>query len=59
LLSGSPALDAGSNPFGLTFDQRLDGFDRTFGATTGIGAYEWQGDLQDSIFTSRFEFACD
>lgn len=59
LLSGSPAIDAGSNPFVLTFDQRLDGFDRTFGATTDIGAYEWQGDLQDSIFTSRFEFACD
>lgn len=59
LLSGSPAIDAGDNSQMLSFDQRLDGFDRSFGATTDIGAYEWQGDLSNEIFLSRFEFGCD
>jgi predicted outer membrane repeat protein len=40
LLPGSPALDAGSNPQGLTFDQRGPGFPRTFGAAPDIGAFE-------------------
>ncbi len=59
LLPGSPAIDAGSNPLFHSFDQRLDGFNRVFGAGADIGAFEWQGDLQDTIFTSRFEIACD
>jgi hypothetical protein len=59
LLQGSPAIDAGENTLTLEFDQRMDGFPRTFGATTDIGAYEWQGDLQDEIFSSGFESACD
>ena len=42
LLLGSPALDAGSNPFGLDTDQRGDGFDRTIGNGTDIGAFEVQ-----------------
>ncbi len=40
LLSGSPAIDAGSNPQGLTFDQRGAGFPRTLGEATDIGAFE-------------------
>jgi hypothetical protein len=31
VLAGSPAIDAGSNPDGLTTDQRGEGFDRTVG----------------------------
>jgi hypothetical protein len=41
LLSGSPAIDAGSNPSGLGNDQRGFGFPRTAGAGTEIGAYEY------------------
>jgi hypothetical protein len=40
LLPGSPAIDAGSNPQGLTFDQRGAGFPRVFGAAPDIGAFE-------------------
>lgn len=42
---GSPAIDAGSNPSGLPFDQRGDGYARTLGAATDIGA--WEFDLDD------------
>jgi predicted outer membrane repeat protein len=42
LLAGSPAIDAGSNPAGLTTDQRGPGFNRTIGSATDIGAYEFQ-----------------
>lgn len=58
-MPGSPALDAGSNPLTLQFDQRGDGYVREFGAIADIGAVEWQGTAQDGIFTSRFELACD
>jgi Ca2+-binding RTX toxin-like protein len=40
LLPGSPALDRGSNPNGLTEDQRGYGFERVIGAAADIGAYE-------------------
>ena len=40
MLAGSPALNAGSNPAGLTTDQR--GQPRTVGAAPDIGAYEYQ-----------------
>ncbi len=40
LLAGSPAINAGSNPLGLEFDQRGPGFNRVVGAQTDIGAYE-------------------
>jgi predicted outer membrane repeat protein len=43
LLSGSPAIDTGSNPLALSFDQRGAGFPRTVGAQTDIGAFEVQG----------------
>lgn len=42
LLDASPALDAGSNPGNLATDQRGEGFDRTAGNGTDIGAYEVQ-----------------
>lgn len=42
LLSSSPAIDAGSNPNGLAYDQRATGFHRTVGPQTDIGAYEVQ-----------------
>ncbi len=38
--AGSPALDAGSNPDGLDFDQRGPGFPRVSGTAADIGAYE-------------------
>ncbi len=41
LLPGSPAINAGSNPAGLTTDQRGPGFKRSVGQTD-IGAYEVQ-----------------
>jgi hypothetical protein len=40
LLSGSPAIDRGSNAAGLTSDQR--GFARTVGGGTDVGAFEAQ-----------------
>ena len=40
---GSPAIDAGSNPGALAFDQRGAGFPRTLGAQTDIGAFEGPG----------------
>lgn len=43
LLAGSPAIDTGSNPLALSFDQRGAGFARTVGAQTDIGAFEVQG----------------
>lgn len=42
LLAGSPAINAGSNPAGLTTDQRGTGFPRVFGAAVDIGAFEVQ-----------------
>lgn len=42
LLKGSPAIDAGSNPDNLATDQRGEGFNRTAGDHTDIGAYEVQ-----------------
>ena len=42
LLAGSPAIDAGSNPDSLTYDQRGIGFVREVGSSTDIGAYEVQ-----------------
>jgi hypothetical protein len=40
LLPGSPAIDAGINPLGLTTDQRGTGFPRVNGAAADMGAYE-------------------
>ena len=40
LVFDSPAINAGSNPDGLTTDQRGPGFARTSGTATDIGAFE-------------------
>ena len=48
LLEGSPAIDAGSNPNNLAFDRRGEGFDRTVGDGTDIGAFEVQAEDVDS-----------
>jgi len=43
LLSGSPCINAGSNPTGLGTDQRGPGFLRTANLLPDIGAFEVQG----------------
>jgi Right handed beta helix region len=45
LLYSSPCLNAGSNPAGLTTDQRGTGYSRVFGGQADIGAYEAQTTL--------------
>lgn len=40
LLKGSPALDAGNDTAGLTYDQRGQGFARVVGAFADAGAFE-------------------
>ena len=40
LLEGSLAIDAGSDPASLTYDQRGVGYARTWGAGTDMGAFE-------------------
>lgn len=55
LLPGSPAINAGNNLAGLTYDQRGDGFDRVIGPSADIGAYEEQQPPPDGIFANGFE----
>jgi hypothetical protein len=50
----SPALDAGSNPDNLDFDQRGVGYARVVGAAADIGAYEAPLIL-DEIFSDGFD----
>ncbi|MEP7044405.1 MAG: right-handed parallel beta-helix repeat-containing protein [Dokdonella sp.] len=57
--STSPAIDRGSNVAGASYDQRGTGFARTFGAAADIGALEWHGGIDDSLFNSGFESICD
>jgi CSLREA domain-containing protein len=63
LLAGSPAIDAGSNPDGLATDQRGEGFDRTVGNGTDIGAFEVQdgggGTIPDELVVSTLEDESD
>lgn len=56
LRSDSPAIGFGNNAAGLDTDQR--GADRMFGASTDIGAVEWNGD-PGFAFRSGFEPVCD
>jgi predicted outer membrane repeat protein len=51
LQAGSAAIDAGSNPNNLTFDQRGDGFDRVFGSAADIGAFEVQPETSSPVAT--------
>ena len=59
LLDGSPAIDAGSNPNDLEFDQRGEGFDRTVGEATDIGAFEVQNNntnnMNEELIVSTLE----
>ena len=48
----SPALGTGSNPLGLTFDQRGSGFMRAMGSGPDIGAIEG---VDDRIFDDAFQ----
>jgi hypothetical protein len=45
LLAGSPAINAGSNPGGLPYDQRGEPFERVVGAAADCGAYEFRAGL--------------
>ena len=58
LLHASPAIDAGNNIDALANDQRGDGYPRVAGADADIGAFEWQGGIDDPVFTSGFERGC-
>jgi hypothetical protein len=49
---GSPAIDAGSNPHDLDFDQRGAGFPRVLGAAPDIGAFEAPA---DRVFFDGFD----
>jgi hypothetical protein len=51
---GSPALDAGSNLLGLAYDQRGEGFVRSYGDAPDIGAYEAQPAIE-RIFANGFD----
>ena len=59
LLAGSPAVDHGLNPLGLSLDQRAfdedmpGGYEREVGQGTDIGAFELG--VSDGIFTDGFE----
>ena len=44
LLPDSPAINAGANPLGLSFDQRGAGFSRIVGGQADIGAFEVQSE---------------
>ncbi|MET0229492.1 MAG: choice-of-anchor Q domain-containing protein [Rhodanobacteraceae bacterium] len=56
LSDASPAIDAGSNPLALPFDQRGDGFVRVYAGAADIGAFELQpGGLPDRIFADGFD----
>jgi hypothetical protein len=56
----SPAIDKGYQLVIVTTDQRGTGFPRSFGTSTDIGAWEWQGaPVDDDIFHSGFDFVPD
>lgn len=56
LSKGSPAIDAGSNPWGLAWDQRGENFARVSGSAADIGAFEWQSsEPDDRIFADGFD----
>lgn len=58
LSEGSPAIDAGTNPAGLTHDQRGGAFVRAYGGGVDIGAFEVQPggvDPKDRLFHDGFE----
>lgn len=54
LAPSSPAIDSGSNPDNLDFDQRGDGYARVVGAAADIGAFEAPL-IVDEIFSDGFD----
>jgi parallel beta-helix repeat protein len=52
LLAGSPAIDMGSNPVSLAYDQRGEGYPRVLGAQADIGAFEAEASLGLPTITS-------
>jgi hypothetical protein len=63
LLAGSPAINTGSNPLALPFDQRGPGFPRAIGGATDMGAMEGVGAcsgftdvLSDSTFCPNVDY---
>jgi len=52
---GSTAIDAGSNPLALDFDQRGSGYPRVVGSAADIGAYESGTSPPDEIFANGFD----
>ncbi|HEY2395975.1 MAG TPA: choice-of-anchor Q domain-containing protein [Rudaea sp.] len=59
LMHDSPAVDTGNNNASLQYDQRDSGFARVFGPAADMGAYEWQGTIDERIFHAGFEPGCD
>ncbi|HEX5123210.1 MAG TPA: choice-of-anchor Q domain-containing protein [Rhodanobacteraceae bacterium] len=56
LAEGSPAIDAGDNPFGFATDQRGVGFARVSNGAADIGAFEVQAPPPDDrIFANGFD----
>lgn len=55
LATGSPALDAGSNPTARDYDQRGPGFPRLCGTSPDIGAFEACATVDDVIFFDGFD----
>ena len=53
LVPGSPAIDTGTNPLGLTTDQRGEGFPRSNGNGVDIGAFE--SEFFDAIVVDTLE----
>jgi predicted outer membrane repeat protein len=53
ILSGSPAIDAGSNVTNASYDQRGGGYPRVIGPAADIGAYEL--DTNDVIFANGLD----
>lgn len=51
LLPGSPALDMGSNPAGLSTDQRGPGFPRVINGTPDVGAFEGMLSIPSALMT--------
>lgn len=51
----SPAIDAGSNPRSLQNDQRGTGYSRAFGVKADVGAFEWRGGADETVFRDGFD----
>ena len=55
LMSGSTAIDAGTDDLGFDNDQRGPGFHRVVGVAADIGAFETGNSISDEIFVDGFD----